>query len=153
MDYLQAWGVEPEAAHTLADTLDTRVDGSKTQAAERAAAILEALDAWTGSLPELLGLPEEADRVALVVAVYGARLLSAHPGCLDDPAALLDAVRDHLGAWTHGTSPKLDRQEMHRQPLGELPRVLRGEFWSGTCLLYTSPSPRDQRGSRMPSSA
>ena len=24
---------------------------------------------------------------------------------------------------------------------------------SGTCLLYTSPSPRDQRGSRMPSSA
>ena len=26
-----------------------------------------------------------------------------------------------------------------------------GEFWA--CLLYTSPSPRDQRGSRMPSSA
>ena len=25
--------------------------------------------------------------------------------------------------------------------------------WSRTCLLYTSPSPRDQRGSRMPSSA
>ena len=24
---------------------------------------------------------------------------------------------------------------------------------NGTCLLYTSPSPRDQRGSRMPSSA
>ena len=28
------------------------------------------------------------------------------------------------------------------------------EFWRNTsCLLYTSPSPRDQRGSRMPSSA
>ena len=26
-------------------------------------------------------------------------------------------------------------------------------FWGGSCLLYTSPSPRDQRGSRMPSSA
>ena len=25
--------------------------------------------------------------------------------------------------------------------------------YEGTCLLYTSPSPRDQRGSRMPSSA
>ena len=25
--------------------------------------------------------------------------------------------------------------------------------WVNTCLLYTSPSPRDQRGSRMPSSA
>ena len=28
--------------------------------------------------------------------------------------------------------------------------IIRGLF---TCLLYTSPSPRDQRGSRMPSSA
>ena len=27
------------------------------------------------------------------------------------------------------------------------------EFGHITCLLYTSPSPRDQRGSRMPSSA
>ena len=25
--------------------------------------------------------------------------------------------------------------------------------WLSSCLLYTSPSPRDQRGSRMPSSA
>ena len=28
-----------------------------------------------------------------------------------------------------------------------------GENDTGVCLLYTSPSPRDQRGSRMPSSA
>ena len=28
-----------------------------------------------------------------------------------------------------------------------------GSLHAGTCLLYTSPSPRDQRGSRMPSSA
>ena len=27
------------------------------------------------------------------------------------------------------------------------------EIMNGVCLLYTSPSPRDQRGSRMPSSA
>ena len=26
-------------------------------------------------------------------------------------------------------------------------------FYNNSCLLYTSPSPRDQRGSRMPSSA
>ena len=34
-------------------------------------------------------------------------------------------------------------------------RIGGGGFWmTGTvCLLYTSPSPRDQRGSRMPSSA
>ena len=31
--------------------------------------------------------------------------------------------------------------------------VLNGSGKDVTCLLYTSPSPRDQRGSRMPSSA
>ena len=30
---------------------------------------------------------------------------------------------------------------------------IRGVTCASTCLLYTSPSPRDQRGSRMPSSA
>ena len=37
-------------------------------------------------------------------------------------------------------------------PVGLGP-MLRITFVSNTCLLYTSPSPRDQRGSRMPSSA
>jgi len=36
-------------------------------------------------------------------------------------------------------------------PLVESLRTLAEQ--SGNCLLYTSPSPRDQRGSRMPSSA
>ena len=31
--------------------------------------------------------------------------------------------------------------------------LLLDEQYLRTCLLYTSPSPRDQRGSRMPSSA
>ena len=35
---------------------------------------------------------------------------------------------------------------------GRLPRDLQGT-WDWTCLLYTSPSPRDPLGSRMPSSA
>ena len=34
-----------------------------------------------------------------------------------------------------------------------VPLVERALDFRGTCLLYTSPSPRDQRGSRMPSSA
>ena len=47
--------------------------------------------------------------------------------------------------------------------LGALPAAVRiifsrnkqrfGDRFAQTCLLYTSPSPRDQRGSRMPSSA
>ena len=36
--------------------------------------------------------------------------------------------------------------------LGELPEELRPTVWL-TCLLYTSPSPRDRQKSRMPSSA
>ena len=40
------------------------------------------------------------------------------------------------------------------QPAGdEAEIVFDEEVRSETCLLYTSPSPRDQRGSRMPSSA
>ena len=34
-----------------------------------------------------------------------------------------------------------------------IPETDFGAAWSHDCLLYTSPSPRDQRGSRMPSSA
>ena len=33
------------------------------------------------------------------------------------------------------------------------PNLLEPSRGAGPCLLYTSPSPRDQRGSRMPSSA
>ena len=39
---------------------------------------------------------------------------------------------------------------------GDNPKAQMGEIWrllGVPCLLYTSPSPRDQRGSRMPSSA
>ena len=47
----------------------------------------------------------------------------------------------------------LDRQLHNRQifpPINVLPSLSR---LMKSCLLYTSPSPRDQRGSRMPSSA
>ena len=36
---------------------------------------------------------------------------------------------------------------------GQRIKVIEETAISPTCLLYTSPSPRDQRGSRMPSSA
>ena len=40
-----------------------------------------------------------------------------------------------------------------RERLVEHEGQLQSEKLAGDCLLYTSPSPRDQRGSRMPSSA
>ena len=37
--------------------------------------------------------------------------------------------------------------------LKKLEKEFEDIFWSGNCLLYTSPSPRDCKTSRMPSSA
>ena len=47
-------------------------------------------------------------------------------------------------------------QEIDGTTTYELPKHLLGIIWRGKykgCLLYTSPSPRDKRQSRMPSSA
>ena len=38
-------------------------------------------------------------------------------------------------------------------PMFKANTLYEGEYLLGTCLLYTSPSPRDKRQSRMPSSA
>ena len=54
---------------------------------------------------------------------------------------LTPEVKDQLAA-EEGCGP------VHRQIVGQM-----GRDGYLTCLLYTSPSPRDQRGSRMPSSA
>ena len=49
--------------------------------------------------------------------------------------------------------------KVHEDAVKQIMRYLIGtmeeglSFGSDSCLLYTSPSPRDQRGSRMPSSA
>lgn len=132
VDYLVAWGVGEASARTLTEALDNRIDPEVNEDRPRSAAMLEALDRWTDGLADELNAPGDADRVAFVMAVYGARLLDAHPDALTHPGALLDAVRGHLNVWEHGVSPKLEHQAMHRQPLGDLPMVLRGEFWSGT---------------------
>ena len=49
---------------------------------------------------------------------------------------------------TYRGNLRVDWDVTDRQRLGLATKV-----YSNTCLLYTSPSPRDQRGSRMPSSA
>ena len=51
----------------------------------------------------------------------------------------------------------LDKYMVMERKRSESPSVASERVWavvgSKGCLLYTSPSPRDQRGSRMPSSA
>ena len=74
----------------------------------------------------------------------------------------MPGVQRDAGAWDKfdaGTDSETDSDSD-----GRVVRVNMGESsddeatpdeyrWLGDCLLYTSPSPRDQRGSRMPSSA
>ena len=61
--------------------------------------------------------------------------------------ALVAAARTVSGAEPHSLHAYFLRPgDMHAPIVYEVDRVR-------DCLLYTSPSPRDQRGSRMPSSA
>ena len=59
------------------------------------------------------------------------------------PEVLLSGDHKKIAAW-------------RRQQSEEITKARRPDMWTAYkngCLLYTSPSPRDQRGSRMPSSA
>ena len=47
----------------------------------------------------------------------------------------------------------ISRAQMLKELLPGLNALFGLEYEKYDCLLYTSPSPRDQRGSRMPSSA
>ena len=66
--------------------------------------------------------------------------------------------RSHDVAWRSSSAPSIQSlprwggmsTARHSQKSEPCPTRLRD---TTTCLLYTSPSPRDQRGSRMPSSA
>ena len=72
--------------------------------------------------------------------------------------ARLDGERDAYQRWLDTQADEVYQlaEEAKAQGLDfsdevEIPRTR--DLASRTCLLYTSPSPRDQRGSRMPSSA
>ena len=64
-------------------------------------------------------------------------------------------VYGEIGAW--GVTANQFVQDLRAMDDGVSPVIaafnsIGGDLFDG-CLLYTSPSPRDQRGSRMPSSA
>ena len=70
--------------------------------------------------------------------------------------SILEAVAMKLpGVFAAEILPKLDVFDTLR--LAQVSKSYNDAVWSvdgvRSCLLYTSPSPRDQRGSRMPSSA
>ena len=73
------------------------------------------------------------------------------------PTGFADIIRRSQRPSDTGASPSPPRilstkpVELAAKP--EASASLQATRWSDACLLYTSPSPRDQRGSRMPSSA
>lgn len=150
--YLGSLGVGESAADRLWRGLEQQVDADVTEPGKRTAAMIAALDHWFEALPEKLDLPEQFDRVGFVAAMHWGRLLDQHPGCLEDPAGLIADLQQRLDGWPDGVLPNWERQTMDRQPLGELPTVLRGEFWSGTYRWFVpvgaSTGQRFRRGRR-----
>ena len=66
---------------------------------------------------------------------------------------LSDEIVDCIAKVNHWPKIPLARLKKEAKKLLELKQFLRKTGVSGGCLLYTSPSPRDKRQSRMPSSA
>jgi len=98
------------------------------------------------SLPLVLGLDGKNvyTGISPMAGKIGEKLFDARITVADDPT--LD------GKW--GSASYDDEGVAHRRNVLVEQGVLKGFVYDlKTCLLYTSPSPRDQRGSRMPSSA
>ena len=78
-------------------------------------------------------LPVDLGEHVRVPMACGGQLLAVHDHCPDAQALVL---------LLHGLGGHSDREGLRAKPMRLRP-----------CLLYTSPSPRDMRRSRMPSSA
>ena len=110
--------------------------------AEDDAARLER-EAWVDDLP---AVPH-----AVVELVDFSRDASHRPGRADDGCCYLVV---ELGLFTLEQLARDSREPGRRPSVPEARETLRSLLaMLSDCLLYTSPSPRDQRGTRMPSSA
>ena len=104
----------------------------------------------------LVGTTEDTHRSTLIeelgditdpVAFRNDWIAHFHQSIADEPPGLLPGVAEML-SWLEQENIKRAVATSSRTPDGEKKLTQ-----AGICLLYTSPSPRDQRGSRMPSSA
>ena len=76
-------------------------------------------------------------------AIQGGGRARCRPGTLH-----VDVIRQYPG------QQQVDRTvDVPGRHFPQLEAAEQKQFYSGSCLLYTSPSPRDMRRSRMPSSA
>ena len=77
---------------------------------------------------------------------------------VDNPDAAATVLKHHLDYWTPENTdayyPRLSDQNGINQGTDSFNRRTQTKYMKdGSCLLYTSPSPRDRTRSRMPSSA
>ena len=86
--------------------------------------------------------------------------LEKYPRTLDEDASFLSTYGDSVSIYAPPPQEVYGTQVVSKKyNFNGIENVMEGTHRPGhfdgvgTCLLYTSPSPRDQRGSRMPSSA
>ena len=149
-DYF-ANGVKP-----LADSLYKIVDSG---------VIPSIAEAWIGTIAfglqiyfDFSGYSDMALRLALMLAIFLPRNFNSPHKAYSVAdfwkirhITLSEFLRDYLYFPLGG-----NRKGISRGIINAMIVMILGGLWHGaswTCLLYTSPSPRDQRGSRMPSSA
>ena len=124
--------------------------------------IIEAIDAKTGDfiwqyrrdipedLYEMVGGNARNNRN---LAIYEDRIINTSD---DNYIFALDALTGNLEWETEILDYQVNSATHSSGPIIADGLAISGRScrpWGGPCLLYTSPSPRDQRGSRMPSSA
>ena len=96
--------------------------------------------------------------VSQAVSSYGIGAICELRSFFQTKAKLNSAMIAGLEWWKRGdlmkiSEPTLAKSLGVRQLLQPPVQEEEEGAWNQICLLYTSPSPRDQRGSRMPSSA
>ena len=67
--------------------------------------------------------------------------------------ASFGTLTPYTGSWNFEQAAHLLRRSMYGPTYEQINQAVADGMEITICLLYTSPSPRDQRGSRMPSSA
>ena len=104
-------------------------------------------DSHALAIVETLAKGKDADSRAMVMH---ARLLQRG----GDIRGAVSTYRDAVDRDDEVADPELESllgiEDFREQDSSQEPEAA---AWESDCLLYTSPSPRDQRGSRMPSSA
>ena len=147
--YLRRSGMhDDQAVRRICGWLDQQIDADVTEPTLRTEAALRHLDQWLQGLPASMGGGVDPGRFGLATVSMLGPMLEQLAESLDQqvsPAELGEQMQRGVERWPRSILPVCAELEMPRQPLGNLPAVLRGEFWSGT-YRWVIPTARTRRG-------